>query len=276
MGEAVRGLAGEFRPARGGDGRVGQGFFQAPHLVTPGCAGDFQHAAEQAGLRPAADEPAASLIHRQEMHAVARRAGALRGFAGEVVLDAQTPRLAGFAPGTEGASGALGGADGGAEVEQGLCEIAGAGACLRVVHPALRERVEAAFGGGEGRFDGEDAGGHAFHVAVGGDDGAVEGDRGDGGGGVGADAGNVPQPLHRVGEAAARQHRLRAGVQVAGAGIVAEAGPFLGDVLPRGIRQRRHVREAAQEALVAWAHRRNGRLLQHDLGQPDAVRIGRA
>ena len=67
-----------------------------------------------------------------------------------------------------------------------------------------------------------------------------------------------------------------AGVEVAGAGVVAEARPFdehgfercggeIGDGGPE-----------AQEPRIVLADRRDGGLLQHDLAEPDAIGIGAA
>ena len=80
---------------------------------------------------------------------------------------------------------------------------------------------------GQRRFDCLQAGDHALDVAVDGRGLLVEGDGPDGGGGVGPNAGQGTQgrlvlgkvPFVPVG------HRLGAGVEIARAGVVAEAGP---------------------------------------------------
>ena len=72
-----------------------------------------------------------------------------------------------------------------------------------------------------------------------------------------------------------RHHDLRAAVQVAGAAVVAEAAPEREHLVERRRGQARHVGKALEKARVVGQHRGHLRLLQHDLGQPDAVRIAR-
>ena len=105
---------------------------------------------------------------------------------------------------------------------------------------------------------------------------AAEGDRGDGGGGIVADARQRAQPCLAVGKAPAMiaHHGTRAGEQVAGAGIIAEPRPRRHHI---GIVGRRKVgdgRPALGEALEIARDRRDGRLLEHDFGEPDAIGIG--
>ena len=69
---------------------------------------------------------------------------------------------------------------------------------------------------------------------------------------------------------------LRAAVQVARAAVVAEAAPQREHVVERRGGERAHVGKAGQEARVVVEHRRHLRLLQHDLRQPDAVRVAAA
>jgi hypothetical protein len=68
--------------------------------------------------------------------------------------------------------------------------------------------------------------------------------------------------------------RDRAGVEVAGPCVIAEPGPLLEDGIERRrgeIGDRRPERNKAQ---VVVSYRRDGRLLQHDLAEPDAIGIG--
>ncbi len=67
-----------------------------------------------------------------------------------------------------------------------------------------------------------------------------------------------------------------ASVQVAGARVIAEALPLLQDLVERGRRERRNVGPARHEPVEIRAHGGDGRLLQHDLAEPDAIRVGRA
>ena len=104
----------------------------------------------------------------------------------------------------------------------------------------------------------------------------IEGDRGDGGGGVIADAGQRAQLrfARRKCAAVMINHRTSAGVQVASARVVTETGPNFEYVAERRGCERAHVGPASQEFCVIWRDRPHGRLLQHDLGQPNAVGVG--
>jgi hypothetical protein len=71
-------------------------------------------------------------------------------------------------------------------------------------------------------------------------------------------------------------HRLRPSVEVARARVVAEAGPRSEHVIePRG-GERAHRRKLRHPALPVRDHGLDARLLQHDLADPDRVRIARA
>ena len=78
-------------------------------------------------------------------------------------------------------------------------------------------------------------------------------------------SGNAPPCRSRDG--------LRAGMQVAGARVVAEPGPELQHVVERRGGERRDGREAREEARIVRSDRLHGGLLQHDLGEPDAIRV---
>ncbi len=106
----------------------------------------------------------------------------------------------------------------------------------------------------------------------------AEGDGGDRRGRVGADARQLAQLLLRRGELAgeALGDDAGAGVQIAGAAVVAEARPRGEHVVERGRGECRNRRPARQEALVEGDDGCHGGLLQHDLGQPDRVGVGHA
>ncbi len=70
--------------------------------------------------------------------------------------------------------------------------------------------------------------------------------------------------------------RLRRRMQVMRAAVVAESAPVLEHAIVRRGGQRAHVGERGEKALVVRDDRRDLRLLQHDLGQPDPVRVARA
>ena len=69
-------------------------------------------------------------------------------------------------------------------------------------------------------------------------------------------------------------HSAGAGMEVAGARVVAEPLPEMQDFVERGRRERRNVGPACHESVKIGAHGRDRRLLQHDLAEPNAVGIG--
>ena len=91
----------------------------------------------------------------------------------------------------------------------------------------------------------------------------VEGDRRDGAGGVIADPRQCPQirPVFRDSPAMALDDGRRAGVQVAGAGVIAEALPEMQHLVERGGGQRVNIRPARHESAKIRADRRHRGLL---------------
>jgi hypothetical protein len=83
------------------------------------------------------------------------------------------------------------------------------------------------------------------------------------------------EPLARARELGAvlGDDRLRGAMQVAGPAVVAEPAPEREHVVERRRGERAHVGKAGDEALEVAEHGRDLRLLQHHLGEPDAVRI---
>ena len=71
-----------------------------------------------------------------------------------------------------------------------------------------------------------------------------------------------------------RDDGLRAGVQVAGAGVIAQSLPGVQHLVERGGGQRANIGAARHESVKIGADRRDRRLLQHDLAEPDAVGVG--
>ena len=69
-------------------------------------------------------------------------------------------------------------------------------------------------------------------------------------------------------------HCAGAGMQVAGARVIAEPSPGGENLAELGARQRLDVRPGAEEEPVARQHGLDRGLLQHDLAQPHAVGIG--
>jgi hypothetical protein len=114
-----------------------------------------------------------------------------------------------------------------------------------------------------------------FDIAVDRHGRLVEGDRGNGRRRIAADSGQFPQGGFTFRELAAmpRHEDPRAGVHVAGARVIAEPGPGGEHVVQRGRRQCRQIGPTLQEFRVIERDCSHRRLLQHDLGQPDAVGI---
>ena len=117
---------------------------------------------------------------------------------------------------------------------------------------------------------------HALDVAVHDRVRPVEGDAQHGGGDVVADPRQRPELLPAVGHAAAggRDPGGRA-VQVARARVVAQPFPALEDRPLVGGGQAPQRGETAQETTVVGQRRLDLGLLQHDLGDPDAVGVAR-
>lgn len=95
--------------------------------------------------------------------------------------------------------------------------------------------------------------------------------------GVRADAGHLAQAARGRRQRAAppRHHLARPAVQIAGARVVAEPRPVREHVIERRLGERPHRRKPPQPPLPVRDHRRDPRLLQHDLGHPDRVRVPR-
>ena len=69
-------------------------------------------------------------------------------------------------------------------------------------------------------------------------------------------------------------HDIGAGMEIAGAGVVAQPGPGREHVVERGTGQGVDGRPALEEAAEVVADRGHGGLLQHDLRQPHVIGIG--
>src|SRR3989441_2359323 len=124
-------------------------------------------------------------------------------------------------------------------------------------------------------FDAVAACEHALDVAVENRSAAAEGERRDRRGARAPDARNLLDLVYRIRESAAvLGDELSSGpMQVARAGIVAEAAPEPQHLVLVRRSERPHVGKAGQEALVVGNDRRHLRLLQHHFREPDAVRI---
>ena len=166
-------------------------------------------------------------------------------------------------------------ADRRAEVEQGLGEIAGPGPGGSVLAQPGRRRRDSRPGTGKRRADPEHPRRHSLHVAVHRHHRNTEGDAGDCGRSVGADPRQGPQPRKPRGKRPGSRHRLRTSMQISSPGIISQPRPLLHDPVERGIRQVPHCREQCDESPEIRSNRRDGRLLQHDLAEPDVIRVSR-
>ncbi len=265
MGDGAAGL-----PV-GGKGRGG-GAALAVGARCPGAARHLRHAAEKPAFPPLAQEHGARLVLGHEGRAEPHRLFLLRRLARVELGILPAEHAAGGIERTERAGRPARRADRRAEVHHGLREIA---------RPVLRrhgcdERAHVRLCRRQGRLDGVETGDDPLDIAV--EHGAlpVEGDGGDGGGRIVADAGQGLQSFLGVGKDAAvpEGDRLGAFFQVAGARIIAEPRPGLHDVLGIGLRKVRHGRPARGEEREIGFDRLHGRLLQHDLGKPDPVGVG--
>ena len=232
----------------------------------------FGHAAEQALFRPRAHQHETVGAARDKSGAAAQRPFPLRHASRKCLGIAARVCRAAFVPGTQRAGRRLRRADGGAEIHHGLGEIAGAPwrrqSARQPGNFRLRRRQR--------RVDRIKPRDDALDIAVDRRRRRIERDGGDGGGGIGADAGQSAKTLFARGELTAvpLDHDAGASVQIAGAGVIAEAGPGLEHVVERRRRQRPEIGPARQKACVIGPDRLDRGLLQHDFGQPDAIRIG--
>jgi len=170
-------------------------------------------------------------------------------------------------------------ADRRAELHEALVEIAGLGVGRQGAHQLAGRGPQRLAAGGrlDVVLEAEHARQHARDVAVDQRRALAERDRRDRPRGVGPDARHRAQlgRARRQRAAVPRVDCLRPGVQVARARVVAEPGPRREHVVERRRGERRHRREPRHPALPVRDHRRDAGLLQHDLADPDRVRIAR-
>jgi hypothetical protein len=125
------------------------------------------------------------------------------------------------------------------------------------------------------KLDREHAREHAGDVAIHQRRALAERDRGDRACGVRPDPGNRTQ-LGRGARQLPRAHHLRATLEVACAGVVAEPAPRREHVVEWRRGERGERREPGHPALPVRDHGGDPGLLQHHLAHPDRVRISRA
>jgi len=154
----------------------------------------------------------------------------------------------------------------------------------RLVAVARPRRIEKLFRGGEQpspggapfrvSLQGEPAGEDPLDVAVEHRCHNAEGDARDRRRGVAADARQRQQAVEGARKAGTgRRDLLCRGMELPRPPVVAEAGPESEHVVQGRRGQRFHGRKAVQEALVIRQHHLDARLLQHHLGEPDAIGV---
>ena len=204
---------------------------------------------------------------------VAMRALAARGTDGQLALDAFNLCLAQTDERTEQAPRLAGRADGRAQIHECLVKITG----LPGGQHGPGQLFQAALGVRPAGIvvHGKDAAQDALQVAVQGNGIVAEGDAGDGGCRIVPHARQQQQPLRSAGQLPAQLLDDVAGglMEVAGASVVAHPLPGLEHPVQVRFGQGLHRGEGGQEAVVVGQDGLNARLLQHDLSDPDGVRV---
>ncbi len=208
------------------------------------------------------------------MHAVAQRARGFGRAPGKPLGDPLPPPGAARHPRAKNTPRRRGGADGGAKVEQRLREIRGAIGRIGVIAEPRGGHRDFGFRGGQRRLDGEKPRHHALDIAIHRNARQAERDGADRGSGIEANPRKPTQRRVLVRETAHRGHLAGAGMEVAGASVIAEPSPGGEHVFEPCRRQRAHGREPADEARIVGYGGGYGGLLQHDLAQPHPIRVG--
>ena len=189
--------------------------------------------------------------------------------------DPLTPRRAGLHPGTQRAGGRGGRTQRCAQIEQRLREVTRTGARVGI---AAQYRRRGAHGGpyaGQGIGQREQAGRDTLHIGIDRHGGDAEPNRGHGVGGVDANARQCQQTGDGARKSAQFHHRAGAGVQVPRPRVIAKPGPQAQHRVQIGGGERLDRGKPAYEGFIIGYDGGDGRLLQHDLAEPDPVRIGR-
>jgi hypothetical protein len=227
------------------------------------------HTAEQP-TRWTPHQQHAALLFGPEDGAVALRLGGLGELDGKALRVAHAIGGAILGQRTSEAARCTRGAHRRSEIHHRLREIARAG----VGGDAIGRFAKIGHRAGQRALNREQPCDHARDIGIDHHRARAKGDRGDRGGGIGSDAGQRAQSFFGVGKATALGHGAGAGVQIAGAGIIAKPRPGRHQIgLGRG-GERLHRGPARYKFRETRAHRRDRGLLQHDFGQPHAVGIG--
>ena len=207
----------------------------------------------------------------EEDSALPARSRLRLGAAGVDLRDAGLERRAVFRQRAEAASGIAGAAERRADIHQSLSEITSPPAWSQ----RARRRREFGSGAGDRLFQRQEPRQDAGDITVDGRGLALEGDCSDRRRGIGANAGKRAQ----FGFVARKRPAspgdfLRAGVQVPDSRIVPETRKRAHHVFDRGESQVLDRGPFGDEGLIIGRRRLGGRLLQQDLREPNAVRVG--
>lgn len=191
----------------------------------------------------------------------------------EVRRDSRPMGPAVLPPWAEQAGGLAWSANEGAQLHDGLVEVAWP-PCVEKLPGMGAAGLER--GGGIGVFDGiaAQSGQDADDIAVGNGRGLSESDAGNGGGGVGAHPGEAYPVLCGLREGIHGGHLAGQLVEVAGPGVVAKAFPMLEDCFFRGRAKCWEVGKGLNPFFKVGKHGGHLRLLQHEFGDNGMVGRG--
>ncbi len=271
MGKAVLYRAGQAPPLRRRR-RFRDRFAHRPRQRAPRRRGQFDHAAEEALLGAAPQQYRAVAANEPERHPVPQRTLRLFGPGGQALGNPHRRRHAILPPWTQDAARPARRADDGAQVHQSLREIAGP----RARHQRRSERLEAWLRAGQRRRFGEEPGHHPLDIAVDRRDPTVERDRRDCRRAIVANPRKGAQLAQIIGElpVMAFDDGAGAGMEVAGARVIAGSLPQMQHLIERRCGQCTKIGPACHELVKIGADRRHRGLLQHDFAEPHPVGIG--
>jgi len=230
--------------------------FQHPLL------GKAEQAAPDAGRRPALQEHLVSFPEDKPRRAPQRQR--LPRTPGGELVHAAVPLRDALARERTGGATRVAGAHGRAKIHQRL----GVGFHVPVRQKALGAPPQVFFGS-------QVAGQHPPHVPVEDRGALAESEHRDRGGGRAADAGQLSDPAGGAGKSV-RANLPRRLVEIAAARVVAQPAPQPQHLVLGSLRKPLDAGESREKALVVGNHGRDLGLLQHDLREPDAVRIARS
>jgi len=203
-------------------------------------------------------------------------AGWFGAFFGDGVRETEFPRAAKFRDGAQKALRRARGAECSTKFHHGLIPVARGARREKCAGGSLKPRPTPT--GTQVAADGGEAGEDAGNVAVKDGEFFAIGDAENCGGGISSNAGQGESIFEVV-----RESRIVTGndlprgfLEVAGAGVVAESGPEAENLLLGGFGEGADIRETREEFFVVGDDGVDAGLLEHDFGEPDAVRVAGA